>query len=153
MSEGGSPAEQPPTAGQQVDAQVMLARVTETVGAMFGGNTQMDSGGGGAGDSFQFESLEQLDALIGQWKAKVDAITARGERIVVAQGFIEAPAGDIMSQFQAKASVQSLDAMMEHNDKMRIYAANYVKKLTDARATYANTEDANAIGLHNQNKG
>lgn len=153
MPEGGSPADQPLTAGQQVDAQVMLGRVAETVGGIFGGDTQIDTGGGGAGGQFQFESLEQLDALIKQWTDKVFAIRDRGRNIDAALRLVEAPAADMMSQLQADASVNSLKAMMEHNDKMVAYAENYVDKLTQARATYANTEDANAIGLNNQNKG
>jgi len=90
-----------------------------------------------------FASLAELDAVIAQWETQLEAIAADGRKINQAAGLVAAPADDGMSQGQADATRQSLTKLREHNDAMRDYATEYIKKLKASRASMSNTEHGN----------
>ena len=142
--QGQPPPEPPPPPGQQIDQEISVGKVFEGLGRLFGaGGWETTAGGGGQGGQFMFASLADLDAVITQWETQLDAIIKDGAKISQAAGLVAPPAGDGMSQGQADATKQSLTKLKEHNDAMRDYATEYIKKLKASRASMANTEHGN----------
>jgi hypothetical protein len=128
--------EQPGTAEQQVDAEIVVAQV--------GRAYQHESGGGGAGGYYEFTSLAQLDEIITELKTVADGIATDGLKLERAQSLITPPAEDIMSVVQANATIASLKAAREHNGRMLAAAEAEITKLEAARQAYAQVEDASA---------
>ncbi|OLF17131.1 hypothetical protein BU204_13385 [Actinophytocola xanthii] len=91
--------------------------------------------------------MEELGAVIAEWEAVRDGVVADGRKIVQAQSLISSPAGDEMSTAQATAVRDSLTAAREHNERMRLYATDYIEKLTAARDQYRHDDDLNAARM------
>lgn len=104
------------------------------------------SGGGGNGD-YVFASLDDLELIIREWVTIRDSVAADGDKIAQAQTVISPPAKDEMSTVQAAAMLESLANALEHNERMRSYAHDYVEKLTAVRDRYRGDDDANATRL------
>lgn len=134
----------PPPPDKQIDQEISLGKVFEGLGKLFGaGGWETTAGGGGQGGQFMFASLADLDAVITQWETQLDAIQKDGLAISQAALNIGPPAEDGMSRGQANATKGSLLKLKEHNDAMRDYAVEYIKKLKASRASMANTEHGN----------
>lgn len=134
----------PPPPDKQIDQEISLGKVFEGLGKLFGaGGWETTAGGGGQGGQFMFASLADLDAVITQWETQLDAIQKDGLAISQAALNIGPPAEDGMSRGQANATKGSLLKLKEHNDAMRDYAVEYIKKLKASRASMANTEQGN----------
>jgi len=104
-------------------------------------------GGGGAGGSYVFADLAELDGLIAEWTTIRNGVQADGRRLIRAIRLIEPPAKDLMSQFQASALKESLTKAQKHNAAMAAYANSYIEKLRAARAQYAAGDEQNAEQL------
>lgn len=139
----------PPGAGEQIDQQISLGKVMETLGSLFGTEWETTAGGGGTGGQFMFASIADLDAVIAQWETEHAAIQADGEAIRLAAGIVTPPADDGMSVGQADATRESLIKLKEHNDAMLGYAEEYIKKLKASRASMVNTEQGNQAQIRN----
>lgn len=139
----------PPGAGEQIDQQISLGKVMETLGSLFGTEWETTAGGGGTGGQFMFASIADLDAVIAQWETELVAITTDGDAIDQAAGFVEPPAQDGMTVGQADATRESLIKLKEHNIAMRDYAVGYIEKLKASRASMVNTEQGNQAQIQN----
>jgi len=131
------------------DEQISLDMVADQIGSALGADWQTSYGGGGTGGKYMFASVQELDLVIAQWKDVHEAIRADGDTISAAAGFVEEPAEDSMSVGQADATRQSLVRLKEHNEAMRTYTEDYIKKLAASRASMVNTEQGNAAQLSN----
>lgn len=138
-----------PDAGSTPDRQISLDMVADRIGTLFGPGWQTTYGGGGTGGKYMFANLQDLDAVITQWKDVYEAIGEDGRTIEQMAMFIEPPAEDDMSVGQADATRQSMVNLKEHNLAMRTYAEEYIKKLQASRDSMANTEQGNAAQLGN----
>lgn len=143
------PEEQPPPPpGEQIDQEISLGKVWETVTSIFGTEgVETTAGGGGQGGQFMFASLADLDSVITQWETELEAIQKDGVAVNQAALNVGPPAEDGMSRGQAKATRDSLLKLKLHNDAMRDYAVEYIKKLKASRATMANTEQGNVAQI------
>lgn len=145
MPEGTEPG----TVEQQLNAEVGMGRVyntvAETIGRLPWVNTpeHITAGGGGTGGKFYIASVVELDSLIAQWTVILDKIEVSGTKLEQATYLIDPPADDEMSRKEASATMESLGKAIEHNRAMREYADGYIQKLTDARHRYENTEGHN----------
>lgn len=143
-STGGQPGQQPPPgAGEQIDQQISLGKVMESLSSLFGAEWETTAGGGGTGGQFMFASIADLDNVIAQWEAEYEAMRTDGDSIREAAALVAPPAEDGMSAGQADATRQSLIKLLEHNEAMRGYAEEYIKKLKSSRASMVNTEQGN----------
>lgn len=100
------------------------------------------TGGGGAGGTYMFTDLAELDAVIARWTSVRDRIEPHSQQLVAAAGAVYPPADDPASVRQAEALVKSVEAAKEHNDSVFRYAKGYVERLVAARAEYVATEEA-----------
>ncbi|CRK61191.1 hypothetical protein [Alloactinosynnema sp. L-07] len=134
----------PGTTEQQLNAEVTVGRVINTVNDLipWGTGGHVQAGGGGSGGHFKL-SIAELDALVAQWTVVRQKITVSSRKLDDAFDLVEAPADDEMSDLEAKATRDSLQKAIEHNRAMRAYAQGYIDKLTDARNRYENTEGHN----------
>jgi hypothetical protein len=139
--------EPPPPPDTQIQQEISTGRVMEWLGGLFGSEWESPAGGGGTGGQFMFASVDELNGVITQWQTELAAIEADGEKIRQAAGYIEAPAGDSMSVAQADATTQSLNALQQHNDAMRDYAREYIKKLIASRDSIVNAEQNNVAEM------
>ncbi|HEU5472184.1 MAG TPA: hypothetical protein VFV67_16140 [Actinophytocola sp.] len=131
----------PPAPGDQIQTEIALSRVIDTLGGLFGSNwTAPTAGGGGTGGQFMFASIEQLDSVIAQWRAEVQAISADGNEIQQAVADIGEPADDGMSTGHADAARKSLTTLLEHNFAMQDYATQYLDKLLASRQSMVNSD-------------
>ncbi|GAB3460339.1 hypothetical protein [Actinophytocola sediminis] len=110
------------------------------------------SGGGGSGGRYVFASLEELDAIIGEWARIRDEIRLDGRRIMQAQNLIRPPADDIMSRLQQSATNSSLDKALTHNAAMVTYVNSYIEKLSTAKSLYASDDEQNAARMRDVNE-
>ena len=105
------------------------------------GNIAAESGAGG---SYMFADLAELDEIIARWINVRDGVQTDGDKLFQAQQLIVPPAQDFMSRLQPLAMNNSLDKALEHNAAMAAYADGYVQKLQAARAQYA-AEDEESV--------
>jgi hypothetical protein len=131
----------PPPPDQQIQMEISLGSVLDRLGGLFGADWEPSAGGGGTGGQFMFASIEELDGVITQWKDQREAILRDGRKVRDAAAFITAPAGDSMSTTMADTTMQSLDALYEHNQAMFNYADAYIQKLEASRASMTNTDE------------
>lgn len=147
------PEQPPPPPGQQIDQEISLGKVWEAVTSLFGGEgVETTAGGGGKGGQFMFASLADLDSVITQWETELEAIVADGNTIQQAAGLVQPPAQDGMSVGQADATRQSLIKLKEHNQAMKEYAQEYIKKLKASRASMSNTEQGNVSQIRSADR-
>jgi len=134
----------PGTTEQQLNTEVVLGRVINTVNDVipWGPGGHMEAGGGGSGGHFKL-SLAELDALVAQWTVIRNKIDTSGTKLERAIHDVSPPADDEMSEMEANATRDSLQKAVDHNVAMRDYAQSYIDKLTDARNRYENTEGHN----------
>ncbi|HEV7651416.1 MAG TPA: hypothetical protein VGP26_24965 [Actinophytocola sp.] len=142
----------PGTPEDQINATVQSASLFETVSNALSpimgiiGNPMPyapDTGGGGAGGSYMFASLEEIDGVIQQWQDLVDDIEADQRNIKSAGIEANTPAGDPVSGNNYNASSKVVMAMQKHNETLLEYAIGYVKKLQDCRTQISTTEQGN----------
>ena len=138
-----------PDAGSTPDRQISLDMVADRIGTLFGPGWQTTYGGGGTGGKYMFANLQDLDAVITQWTEVYTAIGHDGEAIRTALELVAPPAEDDMSVGQANATRDSLTKLKEHNEAMRSYAEEYIKKLQASRDSMTNTDQGNAAQLSN----
>lgn len=149
MPEGTEPG----TVDQQLNAEVGMGRVYNTVAETIGRlpwvnpPAHLTTGGGGEGGKFYIASVTELDSLIAQWTIIRDKITVSGRRLTQAVHEVEPPANDEMSRKEAEATRASLERAIEHNVAMGDYAQGYIDKLTAARHSYENTEGHNTSAV------
>lgn len=141
--------DQPLPPDQQVQLEISLGRVQDWLGGLFGTDWETKAGGGGTGGQYMFASIADLDAVIAQWKDQREAILADGQKIQQAAGAIYAPAGDGMSGGMTDTSLQSLDALYQHNRAMFKYADDYIRKLEASRASMVNTDQSGKSTMDN----
>lgn len=151
MPEGST--QPPPGPEDQIKQEVSTGRVMEWLGGLFGAEWENTAGGGGTGGTFMFASIADLDSVIAQWETELDAISKDGERIRRAAGFIQPPAQDGMSEGLAKATRDSLLALLKHNEAMRDYARDYVRRLRDSRQSMVNNDQSGQARMNNLNRG
>ncbi|GAA4414277.1 hypothetical protein ACFQV2_02170 [Actinokineospora soli] len=145
----GTGTEQTPGSDQQIDGQVAIVNLLDAL-PFFGdaARNAYVSGGGGAGGKFEISSLAELDALIGQWESLVEQMDISRQKLQQASRHVQPPANDMPSRSEAKATLESITAAIDHNVSMRNYADAYVKKLKAARTDYAGTESDNAAAVN-----
>jgi len=134
---------------QQIQMQISLGKVKEWLGGLFGQDWDTSAGGGGTGGQFVFASIAELDGVIAQWKDQREAIQADGAKIRQAANYITAPADDGMSSGMRDTSVESLNTLYDHNQKMAEYASGYIDKLEAARANMVNTDQSGKSTMDN----
>ncbi|MCE7009316.1 hypothetical protein LWC34_41855 [Kibdelosporangium philippinense] len=138
------------TAAEQIDAEVATAQAGRIIVGTFGGEYEHQSGGGGAGGHFEFTSLTELDGIIADLKSEREGIFNDGSKIRYAIGLVEPPAKDIMSQLQAKATINSWQLAFEHNQRMLAAADAEIAKLEAARNAYSHVEEGNTASMRKQ---
>ena len=149
MPEGTTaPGSNPGTPEQQLNTEVTLGKVYNTINQMipWGSGAPIEAGGGGAGGHFTL-SVPALNALIAQWTSVRDKIEASGDKLGIAANLVQPPADDTMSNAEADATRDSLRKAIEHNQAMRDYAQSYIDKLVKARNDYENTEGHNTSAV------
>ena len=143
--QSGTPEEEPLPPGEQINAEIDLAKtqgwLTKLVGAP---DVQYEAGGGGGQGQFMFADLAELDEVLGMWEQQLEEIGGDYKEINSALELIQNPAGDLMSRFQAETSRVSLEAMREHNIEMGKYTADYINKLRSSRQEMANQDTSGA---------
>lgn len=105
----------------------------------------LQTGGGGAGGTYMFASLEELDSVIGQWEELIEELKADQVRIEDANGGLAEPAGDKVSGRNVSVSRETVAQMRKHNDTLLRYAAGYTAKLKASRKQMAVKEDGNEL--------
>lgn len=145
--------EQPGTAEQQIDMEIVVGQVGRAIAGTFGGEYQHQSGGGGAGGYYEFTSLAELDGIITRIKAMRVKTADAGDMFLQAIGFVEPPAEDIMSVMQANATRNSLQLGLEHNRALLRQADAAIAKFETSRQQYASTEHGVASDLKTQYRG
>jgi len=145
VPDAGSSDQQQPTLSPQ--QQISLTMVGDRLGSLFGAGGDTPAGGGGSGGQYMFANIQELDAVIAQWKDVYQAILADGDTIDAAASFVEEPAHDGMSVGQADATRLSMVTLKKHNLDMQSYAEEYIKKLVASRDSMANTDQGNAAQL------
>jgi len=147
----------PGTLEQQIDTTVQTASLFETVSnalspimGIIGSPMAYtpDTGGGGAGGTYMFASLEELDAVIQQWKDLIEDIEADQHNIESAGIEANRPAGDQVSGDNFSRSSEVVQAMQKHNEKLLEYALHYVDKLQDCRTQMSTTEQGNQAKMN-----
>jgi hypothetical protein len=102
-----------------------------------------DTGGGGAGGSYMFASLEELDGVIQQWQDLVDDIKDDQGNIESAVNQANRPAGDDVSSENYDRSSDVVTQMRKHNEQLLVYAEHYLVKLKECRVQMGTTEQGN----------
>jgi|tagenome__1003787_1003787.scaffolds.fasta_scaffold20860714_2 hypothetical protein len=142
----------PGTVEQQIDATVATTSLFDTVSnalspimGIIGSPMPYtpDTGGGGAGGSYMFASLEELDGVIQQWQDLCDDIKADQGNIESAGIQANRPAGDEVSSDNFSQSSKVVMAMQKHNEMLLKYAEHYVVKLQQCRTQMSTTEQGN----------
>jgi hypothetical protein len=142
----------PGTPEDQINATVQSASLFETVSnalspimGIIGNPLPLtpDTGGGGAGGTYMFADIDELDGVIQQWQDLVDDIKADQGNIESAGIQANSPAGDPVSDNNYNASSKVVMAMQKHNETLLEYAIGYVKKLQDCRTQMSTTEQSN----------
>ncbi|MPZ85874.1 MAG: hypothetical protein GEV28_38055 [Actinophytocola sp.] len=105
----------------------------------------LQTGGGGAGGTYMFASLEELDTVIGQWEELIEELKTDQVRIEDANGGLAEPAGDQVSGHNVSVSRETVAQMRKHNDTLLRYAAGYTAKLKASRTQMAVKEDGNEL--------
>lgn len=148
----GSSTTDPGTPEDQINSTVQTASLFDTVSRAlspimgFIGNplpATYDTGGGGAGGSYMFASLDELDGVIAQWQDLVDDIKADQGNIESAVMQANWPAGDSVSDQNYRQSSDVVQAMRKHNEKLLVYAEHYLVKLKECRTQMSTTEQGN----------
>ncbi|MCE7008540.1 hypothetical protein LWC34_37870 [Kibdelosporangium philippinense] len=153
MPEGLEQDQEPGTAEQQVDSEIVLGQVGGAIASAFDGEYEHHSGGGGAGGYYEFTSLAELDGIIARVKAVHETILTDGEKFQRAAELAQPPAADIMSVMQAKATQQWLIRAYEHNQMLLQVANAAIRKLETSRKLYASTEQGVTSDMNNQYEG
>lgn len=133
----------------EVDGHIAVAKAVNAVSRAlpFGPGAGYTAGGGGEGGHFAISSLDELNALKTRWEVLVEKIDSAGEKLRMAARFVQPPAQDGPSGYEAEKTLLTLQAAIEHNQVMGLYAQNYVEKLAAAAADYEATEGGNAAGI------
>lgn len=100
-----------------------------------------------------FADLAELKSVTDQWKAERDRIFNDGQTIHDAIQRCTAPAGDLMSKYQANALQTSLTEALNHNQAMFSYADGYVQKLEASQMKMGETEQDNVNRLRTSGEG
>jgi hypothetical protein len=101
------------------------------------------TGGGGAGGTFMFASVDELDGVIQQWQSLIDEIVDDQGRMADADGDLAEPAADQISSGNTLMSHKVVADMRKHNETLIRYAVEYVQKLQDARTQMVTMEEGN----------
>ncbi|MGX7825601.1 hypothetical protein ACTG9Q_10965 [Actinokineospora sp. 24-640] len=133
----------------EVDGHIAVARTINAISRVlpFGPGAGYTAGGGGEGGHFAISSLDELNALKTRWEVLVEKIDSAGEKLRMAADLVRPPAQDGPSEYEAGKTRLTLQAAIEHNQMMGLYAQGYVDKLTAAAADYAATEGDNTAGI------
>jgi hypothetical protein len=133
----------------EVDSHIAVAQAVNAISRAlpFGPSTGYTAGGGGEGGHFAISSLDELNTLKTRWEVLVEKIDAAGEKLRMAADLVRPPAQDGPSKYEADKTRLTLQAAIEHNQAMGLYAQGYVEKLAAAAADYAATEDGNTAGI------
>ncbi|MGH3861208.1 hypothetical protein [Actinokineospora sp.] len=118
MPEGNS-GEQAPSVDQQVDAQVVVAKVIKVIPPFFGGGADLPVGGGGAGGHYAIASVADLDGLIARWEQRRDKIDDNGKTLDRIIRLIEPPAGDQPSRTQGRRLLRGCGGDLRHSHLSR----------------------------------
>lgn len=150
MPDGTAP---PPTTDEQIDTEVTIAEVYDTIGSLPGifgfpvPTPAYHAGGGGDGGQYQLSPAE-LDVLIGRWTVLHAQVRYSGDRIRDSLTSVQAPAEDAVSVRFTRELIASLKTAHDHNARMADYAKSYIDKLTAARAGYNGTEVQNSAAMN-----
>jgi hypothetical protein len=142
-AQNGEPEEEPLSPEEQLGAEINLVQLDKQLRTLVGApESQYEAGGGGDKGQFMFADLAELDSVIAKWEKQEVDIEDDRQHIQSALDSIQDPAADMMSRFQAEASRNSLNAMLEHNRQMAKYTADYLNRLRQSRTDMANQDAA-----------
>lgn len=140
------------TPEERVDQAISEARYGQAGIAALGIGGWMDSGGG-TGGQFVFVNLDEIDSILREWEDLRDRIDARRRTTDKVRNLCNPPAGDMMSEYQANAGLETATAKLEHDDALWAYAQAYVDNLTACHKAMTATERGNADRLRGAGEG
>lgn len=143
MAEESEQDSTPPRATEeQIQDEIEHGEALAGIGEFLGTNWDLQAGGGGTGGQYMFANLDDLDAVITEWRAQIQSIGRDGVAIEHALAHLRAPADDHMSMAYVRAAGDSLRALQRHNFAMWEYADQYLQKLEASRASIVASESA-----------
>jgi hypothetical protein len=90
--------------------------------------------GGSSGGSGRFEmDAAELASVIGLWQDQLEKITADGVTIKAISDAMKPPGQDPASGGYTTTGLDSLAALQQQNDSMKVYVQGYIKKLQAAK--------------------
>jgi len=148
----GGPTQPPADPGDQIQAEINSGVWGSILSGLFGAGGAPKTGGG-QGGTFMFASLAELDAVIAQWQAEYQEITEDGQVMQQIAGFLRRPADDPMSDGHVSSAQKSFIEMVTHNEAMRAYAEDYIRKLQESRTSIANNNLNGQARMDSMNRG
>lgn len=84
--------------------------------------------------SFEFPSVQEIDAVLAKWREVQDHITKQGDKLQnLVGGLQNPPAGDDATAGYMSTWADSLRSLQEQQQSMVDYCANYIEKLEAAK--------------------
>ncbi|WP_236788964.1 hypothetical protein [Amycolatopsis sp. GM8] len=97
---------------------------------------------GSAGGSFEFPSVEEIDAVLASWRERQDSITKRGDTLeFMVASVYNAPANDDATTGYMGIWGTSLSQLRDQHKSMLDYVNNYIQKLEAAKKAKQTGED------------